>query len=422
MRQILFGSPTTAYGASDSSATTNTATNTDNLADGALGVFDQDFTYISSAATKTYGQTQTIYLAQGVAAGKNPRVSMPINGSLVSVWKGKSYTAPTAQVYVAGYIGSGTDSINFIDGTEYSAKIQNLTKGVPVFPNHTSTIKFTTGQTPVSVVSAIAGELNRSVLAAPANSPERFALTEVLSDVATATDIVQTATLVNGTTTITFSAAPGALAAGNWLRIGTNANTTAIYKVKSVVGAVVELYNPYVTTSVAIGATISQATLTTHFGATNPTTASLAGLRTTVFGAETYAYGDQNLNKTMFLALGGSFIGTPVTLATSYSEGSGTYYQVQKIENETIGYYDHINRVELPYPADFYASSALTYDLYNLVFGTAPADKSAQGNARFEKLELIIALPPAATQQADFETVINAWMASVPGAFAAVNL
>jgi len=77
------------------------------------------------------------------------------------------------------------------------------------------------------------------------------------------------------------------------------------------------------------------------------------------------------------------------------------------------------NRVELPNTPTAYAVAATTYDLYKLRFGNAePGSIRGVDNYR----ELIIAYAAAGAGQGDFESKINPWLASCPGAFAPVNL
>jgi hypothetical protein len=77
------------------------------------------------------------------------------------------------------------------------------------------------------------------------------------------------------------------------------------------------------------------------------------------------------------------------------------------------------NRVELPNTPTAHAVAATTYDLYKLRVGN-PSEGQIKGVDNYR--EMIIAYAAAGAGQADFESKINPWLASCPGAFSPINL
>lgn len=421
MKQILIGNGTANYGASQLSATANTATSPNDLAVGALGIFDKNFALISSASTKTISDTDIIYIAMGNSVGLNPRVSMPITGMNVGTFKGISYTAPVAQVYISGYQGSGTSSINFIDGGLYTYKLQNLTPAAPPFPIYTSSIQFTANQTPYTICDAIAKDQNSSTLLA--NVQERsFAWLEVLINSTTTAITVGSGSIVATHGSPVVAATGHNVLAGDTVRFGAaNSNTNPAYTVLSVTTNTFTLTRPYVN---ILGSGNYTFAGTTGAGrtATAPTITGLAGIRATVYGQQTFNLGPAIPNKMIHVALADDFVGTPNAVTTNYNSGSGTYNQVNKIELDNLGYLDHTNNIWIPYPTELFAVATATYDVYTIQFNNPTFDFTGQGWSRTEPLLLYIAIPDAATGQANFETTINAWMNSLPNTFPAVNI
>ena len=120
--------------------------------------------------------------------------------------------------------------------------------------------------------------------------------------------------------------------------------------------------------------------------------------------------------------LDGAF-GTTLTVAAAAAPSLGNggdgnlIVELEKsLQGMGRGFY---NRVELPNTPPAFTAAATTYDLYKLRFGNAePGSIRGVDNYR----EMIIAYAAAGAGQADFESKINPWLASCPGAFAPVNL
>jgi hypothetical protein len=372
------------------------------LTQGQIGVFSPAGTVL----TGTPG-TSDFVVAAGPITGAQPRVSNVIaKGSAVYLNK-KVYAAGTNQVFVAGYQGTGSLNINFVTDGTYELKVMNMTTNTPPFPTSTAVVPTfnLAGQNPVMVADLVAAASNSQLLINPDLNGGQYAFVDVLSDITSVqlvdatspTPVNITGTVTNGSTILTLSASAvggtTAIAAGDWIRIGSaTAKTSPVYQIASVSTTTVTLTRPFVGTSasaVALGAVLS---------ANYPTTASLAGLKVTITGdyfPGTNWY-ETIPNKMGFVACAQDLTGTPVSITTNYSAGSGSVAQVSKIENEALGYLGAENRIWFPYPNDVYAAqnvgSAAGYIVYTIGYNTQFGDKSAQGLYRVEPEELYLAV------------------------------
>lgn len=152
----------------------------------------------------------------------------------------------------------------------------------------------------------------------------------------------------------------------------------------------------------------------------NITTASVITLTGNIMDSDPYSVlasfesASENLNGDFGTTLTVASTGTP-TLGNG-GDGNLIVELEASLQGMGRGYYD---RVQLPVAPPAYAVAATTYDLYKLGFGNAaPGSIRGVDNSR----EMIIAYAAAGAGQADFESKINPWLASCPGAFAPVNL
>lgn len=108
------------------------------------------------------------------------------------------------------------------------------------------------------------------------------------------------------------------------------------------------------------------------------------------------------------------------TAVTNPDPGFGTYNQVRLLEWETKGYRGHTNRVMFTDNPTFYSVVGATYDTYNIDYDRSGDIDS--GDKRRRPASVTVVVPAAWSGQAAFESILNGYMASAPGAFNAVNL
>lgn len=338
---------------------------------------------------------------------------------------------PVPNVFVVGYDGA-TASYALQSGAAgtYDFKVQNLTLGNPPFPTLGSSPFFQTNAaaTQIAIAEAIVKDLNAQTLLSnnevmPQN---KFAFAEVLSAVATAaTASTPTATVTNGSTSVTLSGASASIVPGVYLRLGAvNDTTYALYKVLAVSGTAVTLDSPYVNANIALGASISG--LLTGFVAT--VGSANCGIRVTEFGN---MFNGSNVlepqpNKIMNVSCSMNLSGTPVqnnqivarsytaaagtTTTGVYTEGSGTYPQIFKSELFAAGYGGFINRSFLPDRFPLYANSANTYTTLGIQYFAPAKDYTAQGFVAGDTLDLLIALGSATgTQYSTLNTIFSTY-------------
>lgn len=410
------------------------------LASGEVGVYSQasdgTYTLITSAISASQAKLP-IVIAQGVPAGKQIKMFTIQPGQKIA-YSYNPPVSPVPNVFVVGYDGvtSGYDLESGAAGT-YDFKVQNLTLGNPPFPTLGSTPYFSTASaaTSVAIANAIVKDLNNQTLnisneVMPQNT---FALAEVLSDAATVQLVTAvpanvTGTIVNGSTSLTLSAAAGGttpLAAGNYLRIGhATTKTLPLYRVASVNGTAVELEMPYINPSVAIGASLT--TLALGWVVSGTVDGAPAGIRITEIGNVFNGISVQEPypNKIMNVSCNVNLSGTPVQnnqlvsraylgsngAITSgiYTEGNGTYAQVFKAELTAAGYSGFINRTFLPDNFPLYSVSGSSYGIFGLSFNAPAKDYTAQGFKFGEVQDALIALSNVGgTQQSTLATVLS---------------
>lgn len=111
-------------------------------------------------------------------------------------------------------------------------------------------------------------------------------------------------------------------------------------------------------------------------------------------------------------------LATKATVANSY--GNGNWEQVRDLEKAVQGYRGFTNQTTFPIKKP--ATSTVEGAIYNII--TIESDKSyVSSDNQYVKqapLTTIIAIPVAALQTADILGRLNPWMASCPGAFAAI--
>jgi hypothetical protein len=305
------------------------------LTSGQIGVYslanDGTYTLINSAISAAQAKLP-IVIAQGVPAGKNIKMFTIQPGEKIA-YLGTNYVAPIPNVFVTGYDGV-TASYNVASGLAgtYDFKVQNLTYGNPPFPTVGSTPFFQTNAaaTPIAIVEAIVKDVNAQMLLSNNDvmPAQRFAFAEVLSAVTTAAPVsTPTATVTNGSTTVTLSTTSTSIVNGVYIKFGSaTATTAAIYKVLAVSGTTVTLDYPYVNSNLAVGATISG--LVTGFVASVGT--NNCGIRVTETGNTFNGSGvlEPMPNKILNVSCNTNLSGTPVqnnqVVAKAFTSAAGT--------------------------------------------------------------------------------------------------
>lgn len=110
-----------------------------------------------------------------------------------------------------------------------------------------------------------------------------------------------------------------------------------------------------------------------------------------------------------------------VVLTTAPDPGVGNFNQVRILEFETIGYKGHLNRVMFQDSPTFHTINGTDYDVY-VIEHLSPTELFEQINERVQITYVLIPAAPATFDQGAFETILNGYMASTPGAFNPVNL
>jgi hypothetical protein len=106
-------------------------------------------------------------------------------------------------------------------------------------------------------------------------------------------------------------------------------------------------------------------------------------------------------------------------LSTAPDQGSGDGDLLVDFEKQLQGDRGFYNRITQPNTPVSYIAAASNYDLYSLTFLTGPV---GQIKGVDNKREIIIAYVDGGADQLPFETKINGYLATAPGAFAAVTL
>jgi len=112
--------------------------------------------------------------------------------------------------------------------------------------------------------------------------------------------------------------------------------------------------------------------------------------------------------------------GTTITIAaTAPDQGSGDGDLLVDFEKQLQGNVGFYNRITQPNTPVSYIAAGSNYDIYSLSFLTGPV---GQIKGVDNKREIIIAYVDGGADQLVFQSKINGYLATAPGAFAAVTL
>lgn len=129
------------------------------------------------------------------------------------------------------------------------------------------------------------------------------------------------------------------------------------------------------------------------------------------------------------VALEGAFVDTDITYTTNYDPGVGNSPWTTKLEAYVQGYRGFTNQrvgwssADKFVNAPTYVDAAEGYDVYNIEFGRTH-EQQYINSTKVAPVQLFVLVPagPSNFPQNTFESIINPWMASTPGAFDNVTL
>lgn len=122
------------------------------------------------------------------------------------------------------------------------------------------------------------------------------------------------------------------------------------------------------------------------------------------------------------VALDDGWASTATTTATATpDQGSGTFQMLRLLEWEVKGYEGHLNRVMFTDSPDFYTVSGGLYDIYAIEHGN-PLEVGPGISESLTITYIAVIAGSSTFLQGAFETLLNDYMASTPGAFNAIAL
>lgn len=427
-KTVLFGNASTYTTAADPSL----------LAAGEIGVYSiattGAFTLITTTCSSAQKQLPIMVAQGGVTGGNFKHVIIYPNGIVSAPTTATSYVAPVPNVYVVGYIGSGSDTIQAGVAGTYNLTVTNTTKGTVPMPFNLASTYYQTAAaaTAFQVAYDWAKLVNSKTLNTALYPYDRFVFAHVLTSQASSQLIDSnsgnvTATVVNGSASVTLTSSGSydvaTITAGSYIRIGHATTTTLpVYKITAVgtrssTSTVITLDAPYVNATLAIGASVSS--VACGYLTATPDASDLAGVRLVAFGNwfNGSAFKELQPNTSIAAGVSGNALGTVIAhngvsaqsyLNTScavttgvFSMGYGVGYQAQKQEFEAQGFQGNMNRSWLPYATQYFAAATSNYDSYVAVYKSFPANAANDGNAKEELHRLILFCVTPATDSGD---------------------
>ena len=273
----------------------------------------------------TAGAATEMVLVQGQGAGLPLIKSAVIKKSNLTKSASKAYAAPLEQISYFGYNGSA-GNIDAINSNEYVLRL-TFQEDTKTFGDKMNTIIADyisdSSATASEIALGLAFNINRSA-AAYADVPVKA---EVITAGGTPTTSAQAVTVVNGSKTITYAAAPTGVAIGSLVYLA-----GATYLVTNLVGAVATLNMPFQGASATIAAGTTYASQNGYLAATP----SNVGIKVTGlvrrFRAGVWVY-----YKVRFVMTAKNAGSTNIVNAQAAYKGIGDGKEIQEIEWETVG-------------------------------------------------------------------------------------
>jgi len=311
-------------------------------------------------ATTAASATELV-LVQGQGAGLPLIKSAVIKKANLTKVASKAYAAPLEQISYFGYNGSA-GNIDAINSNEYVLRV-TFQEDTKTFGDKMNTIiadYISDSSTTASEVAlGLASNINKSA-SLYADVPVKA---EVITAGGTPTTSAQAVSVVNGSKTITYAAAPTGVAIGSLVYLA-----GATYLVTNLVGAVATLNMPFQgATNAALAAGTTYASQNGYLAATP----SNVGIKITGlvrrFRAGVWVY-----TKVRFVLTAKNAGSTNLTNAQAAYKGIGDGKEVQEIEWETVGNEGAFLRTPAPgSPVPVLrlnSKEASTYGIYNIQF------------------------------------------------------
>jgi hypothetical protein len=348
----------------------NTGTSLPTIINGDMLILNRAFSNLTGTPTITSAvDNDLIYIAQGIAASK-AILSLPIALKHVTSVKRASYVAPAEQVSHIGYNGtSGT--ITPENSTEYSLIIQ-LKDDQRVMVNRPSRQVFSYTSDSTATAEEIATSFARKI------NVDRYISTyvkaEAVSD-GTATASGQTATVTNGSKTVSYGGAV-TIASGAYVYLA-----GATYKVATGVTA-----GTSITLDAAYQGTTGTIASGTTYASNNGVLTAIANAGIKLTGKSIAYNGIDKYQKVIFeTSLFTDSNTATVTATTAMAFGTGFWQQVRDMEYDAQGYLGVTNRTLFPsgnLGSGTPATRAVDGTLYNLLviehFDEHPGDLQGQ--------------------------------------------
>jgi len=319
-----------------------------------------------------------------------------------------AYQAPQRQVSFVGFVGTGTLDLGFnfaaasaTNTQTYSLSLRETTPGNQPFPvqDGYATVNSSTANE-YTVLAAIVSQINGD-FDYERVEPDRFVTAEILqSSTTTAITVAASLAVVQGSTTVTFNAAPtGAPAVGGYLAIGGTGQTGAVYRVVSI-----PTTTEYVLDRPYTGASNAALAIANVLTAPFVSGTSLLGVRFTAIDVEShFKVVPQALNTL-----------DPVTLGTAWRLGSGSGASVLELESTQGSLFDGVGSTQnAAFKADYgqptlIASAAGTYDL--IFLDLAPSTTPGAGLPNYQQKQIqrvMVAAPNGGTLNSTLVTVFG---------------
>lgn len=374
-----------------------------NAPEGEMGVF------LDTGAVRTTALTSTVnkfFIAQKRDGFVNKTPILDFNDIYRKLRT--AYVAPVKQVSYIGFVGTGTLDLGFnftsassTNTLTYGIAASETTPGNQPFPiqeGYATVNSSTANEYTVlaQIVSQINGDFDYERV-----QPDRFVIAEILqSSTTTAITVAATLAVTNGSTTITFNAAPtGAPAVGGYIAIGGTGQTGAVYKIASITDA-----TNYVLDRPYTGATNSALAIANVLTAPFVSGTSLLGVKLTSIEFESHF-------KVRGLAL--NYLDT-VTNSVTWKLGSGAGTQIRELEATEGAIFDGVgSTLNAEFKADYgqpslIATTAGTYDqiFIDLAVKNVPSAVPTQSEQK-QIQRVLIAAPNGGTLNSTLQTVFG---------------
>lgn len=301
-----------------------------------------------------------LVLVQGQGAGLPLIKSGVIKKANLTKSASKAYAAPLEQISYFGYNGSA-GNIDAINSNEYVLRL-TFQEDTKTFGDKMNTIIADyisdSSATASEIALGLASNVNKSA-ALYADVPLKA---EVITAGGTPTTSAQAATVVNGSKTVTYAAAPTGVAIGSLVYLA-----GATYLVTNLVGAVATLNMPFQGASATLAAGTTYATQNGYLAATP----SNVGIKITGL-VRRFRAGVWKYYKVRFVMTAKNAGSTDLTNSQAAYKGIGDGKEVQEIEWETVGNEGAFLRTPAPgSPVPVLrlnSKEASTYGIVNLQF------------------------------------------------------